>query len=126
MVRAPDTKRFDTKRSAPSVTDDLASRIQGARSERVKDVSETSRRPGEATRIGRGFRFAAEFVAAILVGAGIGYGIDLLLGTLPFGMIVMLLVGFAAGVLNVVRAARDMAAETPVPEQSAPVDDDED
>ena len=75
---------------------------------------------------GRGFRLAAEFVAAIMVGAGLGFGIDFLLGTRPWGMVVMLLLGFAAGVLNVVRAASQMAAEAPVPEDAGPVDDDED
>ena len=41
----------------------------------------------------------------MLVGAGIGWLLDRWLGISPWGMIVFLLLGFAAGVLNVMRAA---------------------
>ena len=34
-----------------------------------------------------------------------GWGFDRLLSTSPFGLIVFLLLGFAAGVLNVIRSA---------------------
>ena len=40
-----------------------------------------------------------------MVGAGIGWGLDFWLGTTPWGLIVFVLLGFAAGVLNVMRAA---------------------
>jgi len=125
MVRAPDTKRSGSNNSRPSVTDDLASRIREARGDRAVASSRRSGRQFEATKAGRGFRLAAEFVAAIMVGAGLGYGIDFLVGTRPWGMVVMLLLGFAAGVLNVVRAASEMAAEAPVPEDAGPVNDDD-
>jgi ATP synthase protein I len=39
-----------------------------------------------------------------LVGAAIGWALDKLLGITPWGLIVFLLLGFAAGVVNVVRA----------------------
>ena len=39
------------------------------------------------------------------MGAGIGWLIDRWVGTTPLAMIVFLLLGFAAGVLNVMRAA---------------------
>jgi len=56
-----------------------------------------------------GIRLASEFVAAIVVGAAIGWGLDKLAGTTPWGMIGFLLLGFAAGVLNVMRSAEKMA-----------------
>jgi ATP synthase protein I len=40
-----------------------------------------------------------------VVGAGIGGLIDRWLGVSPWGLIVFLLLGFAAGVLNVMRSA---------------------
>ena len=46
--------------------------------------------------------------AGTLVGGLIGYGIDWLFGTLPFGLIFFLLLGFGAGFLNLVRAAKRM------------------
>ena len=51
-----------------------------------------------------GMKLASEFVAGILAGAGIGYLIDRIAGTGPFGLIVFLILGFIAGVLNVLRS----------------------
>ena len=52
-----------------------------------------------------GFRLSSELVAGVVVGAGIGWGFDRLLSTSPFGFIVFTLLGFVAGVVNVVRTA---------------------
>lgn len=52
-----------------------------------------------------GFRLSSELVAGVVVGAAIGWGIDRWLSTTPFGLIVFLLLGFTAGVVNVVRSA---------------------
>jgi len=52
-----------------------------------------------------GFRLSSELVAGVVVGAAIGWGVDRLLSTSPFGLIVFLLLGFVAGVVNVVRSA---------------------
>jgi ATP synthase protein I len=59
----------------------------------------------DASALARGFRLSAEFVAGILVGAAVGWLLDRWLGISPWGMIVLLLFGFAAGVLNLMRAA---------------------
>jgi ATP synthase protein I len=53
----------------------------------------------------RGFRLSSELVAGVVVGALIGWGFDRLLSTSPFGLILFFLLGFAAGVLNVIRSA---------------------
>jgi ATP synthase protein I len=53
----------------------------------------------------RGFRLSTELVAGVLVGAAFGWVLDRLLGISPWGLIVFLLLGFAAGVLNVMRSA---------------------
>ena len=46
---------------------------------------------------------------AILVGAMLGYLLDYFAGTTPWGMIVLLLLGFCAGVLNVLRSTGAVA-----------------
>ena len=53
---------------------------------------------------GQAMKVGSEFVAGVIVGFVIGYTIDQLFGTSPWGMIVFLLLGFAAGTLNVMRA----------------------
>ena len=58
-------------------------------------------------------KLSSEFIAGVVVGALIGYLFDRLLGTSPFGLIVFLLLGFAAGILNVLRETGQVAhAET--------------
>ena len=52
-----------------------------------------------------GFRLSSELIAGVVVGALIGWGFDRLLSTSPFGLIVFVLLGFIAGVVNVIRSA---------------------
>jgi ATP synthase protein I len=54
---------------------------------------------------GMALRLGADFVAGVVVGAAIGWGVDWLLGTSPWGLIVFFLLGFAAGILSVMRTA---------------------
>ncbi|MBR0691607.1 AtpZ/AtpI family protein [Bradyrhizobium lablabi] len=58
-----------------------------------------------ASAMALGFRLSSELIAGVAVGAAIGWGFDRLLSTSPFGFIVFLLLGFVAGVVNVVRSA---------------------
>jgi ATP synthase protein I len=58
-----------------------------------------------ASGYARGFRLSSELVAGVVVGAGLGWLTDRWLGISPWGLIVFLLLGFAAGVLNVMRTA---------------------
>jgi len=58
-----------------------------------------------ASGYAKGFRLSSELVAGVVVGAGIGWLIDRWLAVSPWGLIVFLLLGFAAGMLNVMRSA---------------------
>jgi len=58
-----------------------------------------------ASGYARGLRLSSELVAGVVVGAGLGLLIDRWLGIAPWGLIVFLMLGFAAGMLNVVRSA---------------------
>jgi ATP synthase protein I len=73
--------------------------------DRPPDSEPPSRSAADTSAIARGFRLSTELVAGVLIGAGLGWLLDRWLGTLPWGMIVFLLLGFAAGVLNVMRVA---------------------
>lgn len=59
----------------------------------------------DRSAMARGLRLSSELVAAVLVGAGLGWLIDRWLGISPWGLIVFVMLGFAAGVVNVMRAA---------------------
>ena len=74
--------------------------------------SHTARPAADASAMARGFRLSSELVAGVLVGAAIGWALDHWLGISPWGMIVFLLLGFVAGVLNVMRTAGVLPAKT--------------
>jgi ATP synthase protein I len=75
--------------------------------ERPREPSEADRgRPGaDAAGFARGFRLSSELVGGVLVGTAIGWALDRVAGISPWGLIVFVLLGFAAGVLNLMRAA---------------------
>jgi ATP synthase protein I len=66
----------------------------------------------KASAMAIGLRLSSELVAGVLVGAGLGWGFDRLLSTSPWGLIVFLLLGFIAGVMNVMRTAGVMAKQS--------------
>lgn len=107
----------ETGPGAQHATRDLADRI--AKAQRARETGHTPAASGGAkdmSALGRGLRLGTEFIAAILVGAGIGYVLDSWLGTGPWLLLAMLLVGFAAGVLNVTRAVAAMNRAAPPPD----------
>jgi len=75
---------------------------------RASHPTETAPRasPGaDRSALARGLRLSSELVAGVLVGGVIGFMLDRWLGFSPWGFIVFLLLGFAAGMLNLMRAA---------------------
>ena len=54
-------------------------------------------------------KLSSEFIAGVIVGALLGYVFDRFLGTSPWGLIVFLLLGLCAGVLNVLRSTGAVA-----------------
>jgi ATP synthase protein I len=71
-----------------------------------------------------GLQAGGEFVAAILLGGAIGWGLDWLLGSKPWLLIVFFLLGTVAGVRNVVRVTspkgRDEVRNSPLSGGQAP------
>jgi ATP synthase protein I len=74
--------------------------------------SEQDAAQAKASAMAVGLRLSSELVAGVVVGAGLGWGFDRLLSTSPWGLIVFLLLGFTAGVVNVMRAAGVMAKQS--------------
>ena len=83
----------------------LGQRLDRSGQRRASETEPASRPATDHSALARGFRLSSELVAGVLVGAGLGWLIDRWLGTLPWGMFVFALLGFTAGVLNVMRQA---------------------
>ena len=57
-----------------------------------------------------GFRLATDLLAGVLGGFAIGWALDYWLGTSPLFLLGLIVLGMAAGILNVIRAASSMEA----------------
>jgi ATP synthase protein I len=94
-------------------------RALGKRLDKAKRQKEP-RPQAPPTSLGIASRFATELVVAVVVGAGLGWLLDRFLHTRPIFLIVMVLLGAAAGIRNVMRAATEinagMTGGPPVPE----------
>ena len=99
---------------------DLARRLdrlsRDLHAERQERAAAAPRERNDGAGYGQAVKLASEFVAGVLVGAALGWGLDRVAGTSPWGLIGLLLLGFlllgfCAGVLNVVRASGRMTAE---------------
>lgn len=112
-MKKPNIKTSDASKS---LDDRLAALDEKLDSREKAEEAKKHSAKSDMSGFGAGLKLSSEFISAILVGAGIGYLIDRLLGTLPWGMIFFLLLGFVAGVVNVMRAAGKMSD----PYQSGP------
>jgi ATP synthase protein I len=93
--------------------DQRLSEIRGSRNvETGRSGKEQDEARAKASAMAMGLRLSSELVAGVLVGAALGWGFDRLLSTSPWGLILFLLLGFIAGVLNVMRAAGVMAKQS--------------
>ncbi len=109
-ARGSESERRDSRPASSAEEAALSARLRGLGDQlgrhRPGEQPELRRSQPAADAAGyaRGFRLSSELVGGVLVGAGIGWALDRLLGISPWGLIVFLLLGFAAGVVNVVRA----------------------
>ena len=88
---------------------DLGKRLdQTATSKAGDKTADDAANAARSKAMGLGFSIAAQLVAGVLVGGAIGYFLDRWLGSTPWLMVVFLMLGFAAGIMNVIRTAREM------------------
>ena len=87
--------------------DDLRSRIERARGDYDKRHI-PKRQSATHGAAGAALMHAFQLVAAVLVGLAIGYGIDKLAGTEPWGLLIFLVFGTIAGFRNIIRSAQAM------------------
>jgi ATP synthase protein I len=103
---------------------DLEGKVRDARS-RHEPASSASQDRGSA--MGEALKLSTEMIAGVAVGGFIGWALDRLFGTAPILMVVFLILGGAAGILNVIRSAQRRQAEAgPLPGKDLPADGDDD
>jgi ATP synthase protein I len=105
------TRNGRDEASGSSAEGDLSGRLErlGAQLDAKRPAASPDNRDQNApsagqSAIGLAFRLSAEFVAGVLAGGILGWLVDRWVGTAPWGLIVCLILGFAAGMLNLLRA----------------------
>jgi ATP synthase protein I len=91
--------------------DDLERRLRDAKERRRQETKPRRLSTNEKAAqqgMGLAFRVGAELVSALVVGVGLGLLLDRWLGTAPWGLLIMFLLGSAAGFLNVFRAVKGL------------------
>ena len=88
---------------------DFKTRLKIAKSKLKKDHPEKSSKEG--IFLGNAFKLGTELLAAVVVGTIIGFILDNWFGTKPLLIIIFFLLGAAAGILNVFKAAKRMQEE---------------
>jgi len=86
---------------------ELERRLQKAR-DGQKQEEKPAPPPASPSQMGIAFRLITELLAGVIVGGAIGWALDRVFGTSPILLIVCFLLGVAAGILNVQRAAREL------------------
>jgi ATP synthase protein I len=64
-----------------------------------------------SSNIGAAFKLSTEMVAAVIVGTIIGFILDNWFGTKPWLILIFFFVGVIAGILNVIRSAKNMQSK---------------
>ena len=105
MAKTPE----DDEREMRARLDTLKGRLERRAAEKRQGVTAAANRPAGGGFGGSdmtlGLQAGSEFVGAIILGGAIGWGLDWLLGTRPWLLIVFFLLGTVAGVKNVIRVA---------------------
>ena len=87
----------------------LEKKLDARRKERAREVR--ARRQAASSPYGFGFRLVTELVVAVVAGFLAGWALDRWLGTSPWGVLIFVPLGMAAGILNVMRAAKSLEAQ---------------
>jgi ATP synthase protein I len=91
-----------------SSSKNLRDRINKAQ---VENAPKKARGLKEVTAYGKATRLVAELVSGLVLGVVIGLGLDKLFGTGPWMLIIFFILGTAAGILNVMRASKDLVQD---------------
>lgn len=115
----------EDRASIKARAEEIDRRLDAARVRITPKSTVDSRQRGQA--MGQGLRIAVDLVVGVSFGGFIGWWLDRFFGTAPWLMVVLLVLGFAAGMMNVIRTAQRMQAEAEASQRAHPsVSDDPD
>lgn len=94
MSDAPDSKQLEQ----------LEQRIAAAKKAQEPEPKDET----PVSQAQHAWRMVIELTVGICIGVGIGYGLDVLFGTMPWFLVLFTLLGFAAGVNVMLKTAKEL------------------
>lgn len=107
----PNDNAFEDEKALKDRYQQLKQKMEAA------NKGEALEEEGKGSAMGRAMRMGTEFVVAVLVGTFIGWQLDKWLDTKPWLLILFLLIGFGAGLQNVLRLAKQESSKEKGPEE---------
>ena len=89
-----------------TIPDEFKTRLKIAKSKLKKELDNDNEKRGSF--MGNAFKLGTELVAAVAVGTIIGFILDNWFGTKPWLIIIFFFLGAIAGMLNVIKTAKNM------------------
>ena len=89
-----------------TIPEDFKTRLKIAKSKIKNQIQSDSEKRGSF--MGNAFKLGTELVAAVVVGTIIGFILDNWFDTKPWLIIIFFFLGSAAGILNVIKVAKQM------------------
>ncbi|MGJ4854680.1 AtpZ/AtpI family protein [Labrys sp. KB_33_2] len=90
----------------------LDERLGSIKAGEEAETAKARKQEGDPSAIGKAMRLSSEFVGGIIAGGLLGWVVDRFVGTSPWGLIIFLMLGFGAGIRNLLRAS-NMLGKTP-------------
>ena len=90
----------------------LDERLGSIKAGEEAEAAKVRKQGGDPSAIGKAMRLSSEFVGGIIAGGLLGWVVDRFAGTSPWGLIIFLMLGFGAGIRNLLRAS-NMLGKTP-------------
>jgi ATP synthase protein I len=87
---------------------DLSARLNAVHREEAEKEASSAATRASSQGVSIGMRIGIELLAAVLVGGAIGYFIDQHFNTKPIFLLAFLVLGFAAGVMDVLRVIKGL------------------
>ncbi|MBI1220076.1 MAG: F0F1 ATP synthase subunit I [Rhodobacteraceae bacterium] len=106
--------------------DERLKRLDARIAEAKKSVAPPPAKDEQLRQADTAWRMVIELVAGLLIGFGIGYGLDAVLHTRPVMLLLFTMLGFVAGVRVMLRTARDLQKQMTGTGAALPANDDAD
>ena len=85
---------------------EISTRLEIAKKKIIKD--QIKNRSSNTASLGKALKISTELIAAVAVGTTIGFILDNWFDTRPWLTVSFFIMGVAAGILNVIKSAKDM------------------